>query len=177
VTRDQARALLDAATSRGAQKTLGQELDGDLELRRAVLEEGRARGVDLPDEAVAWPGKRLLRLARGREAAARVRRNPIARDEAFRCAACGVDVPAHGRSARDHCPACLCSLHVDVVPGDRASGCGGILDAVDVELRGTRGAVLIYRCRACGAEKRNQALLDGEPPDDWARIVALAADR
>lgn len=169
---DRARELLAGATSRGAIKRLALELDRDPALKRAVLVEGRARGVELPDEAVDWPAKKLLRLARGREAEARVRTNPVMRDEAFTCAHCGLAVPTHGRTARDHCPRCLRSLHVDVVPGDRAAGCGGILDPVACDRRGADW-VIRYRCRVCGADRTNRALLDGDPPDDWEAVVAL----
>ncbi len=168
-----AAELLAAATSRGAIKRLAAELDADAGLRRAVLLEGRARGVELPDEAVDWPAKKLLRLARGREAESRVRGNPIRRDEAFVCAHCGLEVPAHGRTARDHCPSCLRSLHVDVVPGDRAADCGGVLDPVGVDRRG-EDWVIQYRCRVCGGARTNRALLDGDPPDDWQAVVALS---
>ncbi len=167
-----ARALLDAARSRGEVKRLGKWLDGELgaQLRPAVMIEGRRRGAELPDDAVEWAGKKLIRVARAHQAAARERSNPIRRDEAFSCAHCHAEVPAHGRTARDHCPHCLRSLHVDVVPGDRAAHCGGILDPVAYHRRGD-DVMLTYRCRSCGAERKNRALLDGEPPDSWAAIL------
>lgn len=173
--RQRAKEMLDQRGGRGASKRLAQALDDEPDLRRAVLEEGRARGAALPDEAVDWPGKRLLRLARAREPDARIRSNPIHRDEAFACAHCGRAVEPHGRTARDHCPWCLRSLHVDVIPGDRAAGCGGILDPISVEIRGDR-TILRYRCRVCGASRTNQAILDGEVPDDWEAIVRLSAE-
>ena len=167
--------LLAQARSRGEIKRLGAWLDaeGDPALRQAILAEGRARGAELPDEAVDWPGKRLIRAALAREEAARIASNPTARDEAFSCAHCGFEVPPHGRTARDHCPRCLRSLHVDVVPGDRAADCGGILDPIGLEVRG--GDVrLRFRCRTCGAAKVNRALTDGEVPDD-PRALALVS--
>ncbi len=173
-----AAALLAQAddASRGAVKRLAAWLDthGDAPLRQALVALGRRRGAEIPDEAVDWPGKRLLRLCRGHEAASRTRTNPIMRDEDFTCAHCGAEVPAHGRTARDHCPHCLRSLHVDVVPGDREAACGGLLDPIGVSLRGGH-PVLTYRCRRCGAIKVNRAVLDGDPPDDWSRIAALSA--
>ena len=47
--------------------------------------------------------------------------------EVFTCKNCGrVVVPeGAGSTHRNHCPNCLCSLHVDEEPGDRASSCGG----------------------------------------------------
>jgi predicted RNA-binding Zn-ribbon protein involved in translation (DUF1610 family) len=167
VEREQARALLASAHCRGDFKRLGAQLDaeGTAELRRALVLEGRARGAELPDEAADWPGKRLLRLALAREAASRVVGTPTRLDEPFRCVHCGYEVPAHGRTARNHCPRCLRSLHVDVVPGDRAADCGGILEPVGLMLRAGE-AVIQFRCRRCGAERVNRALRDGEVPDD-----------
>ncbi|MEZ4319130.1 MAG: RNHCP domain-containing protein [Myxococcota bacterium] len=168
--------MIAAASSRGAQKRLGAELDGaDPSLKHAVADLARSRGVDLPDDAHEWPGKKLLRRAQGLEDASQVRRNPIRRDEAFTCVACHAEVPAHGRSARDHCPFCLSGLHVDGdVPGDRASECGGVLVAVRVHREKGRW-ILEYRCERCSAVRRNQVLLDGDPPDDWAKVSALAS--
>lgn len=173
--RERARALLDATGGRGALKRLAAALDTDRALRRAVIEEGRRRGADLPEEALDWPSKRLLRRARAREEEARARTNPVHRDEAFVCVECGAEVPPHGRTARDHCPFCLRSVHVDVIPGDRAAGCGGVLDPVGVELRGGR-VILRYRCRRCGAERVNQAILDGDLPDDWEAVVGISSE-
>lgn len=173
---ERARALLDEASrcSRGQLKRLAATLDREPGLRAAVVGEGRRRGAQLPDEALTWPAKKLLRLALAREEGARVRTNPIMRDEAFTCAHCGHEVPPMGRTARDHCPRCLRSLHVDVVPGDRAADCGGILDPVRAEQRHGQW-VLHYRCRTCGADRVNRALLDGEEPDDWGELGRLAA--
>ena len=173
MSRERARALLDTCQSRGDIKRVAALVERDDALRASFLLEARARGVDLPDEAADWPAKRLVRRARGREAAARVRSNPVHRDESFVCVACEARVPPHGRTARDHCPHCLASLHVDVVPGDRAADCGGVLRATHVEQR--NGAwVLHYRCGRCGAARTNRALLDGETPDRWEVIVALS---
>lgn len=167
-----AEELLDAATSRGAIKRLAAQIDREPALREELIAVARARGIELGPDATAWSSKRLLRRARGREAEARIRSNPIARDEDFTCAHCEAAVPAHGRTARDHCPHCLRSLHVDVVPGDRAARCSGILDPVGVERRGAR-TMIHYRCRSCGHEGVNQALVDGDPPDDWDQVIAL----
>lgn len=170
---DQATALLDACRTRADIKRLAAKVEGDPGLRAAVIDVAHKRGVELPPEALDWPAKRLLRRARGLEAVSRVRRNPIRRDEGFTCVVCGTEVPPHGRTARDHCPRCLASLHVDVVPGDRAEDCGGVLEAVAVEPRGTDW-IVSYRCSRCGASRVNRALLDGDPPDRWEAIVALS---
>lgn len=154
--------LAGAEAGRAAQKRLGAALDADPALRAELCALARSRGVALPEEAEGWPGKRLLRLALGRAEQAQVRRNPIRRDEAFACAACGAAVPPGGARVRDHCPRCLCSMHVDEVPGDRASTCGGLLRPV----RATHEAgewVLGYRCERCAAERRCRAHPDDDP--------------
>lgn len=169
-----ARSLLDSATRRGLIKRLATALDDDPELRLAVIAEGNRRGADLPEEAASWPSARLLRRARGLETESRVRTNPIRRDEGFTCLHCGALVPPVGRTARDHCPRCLRSLHVDVIPGDRASACGGLMDPVGAELVAGE-TVLLYRCRSCGASHRVRAIVDGTEPDDWEQVVKTSA--
>ena len=166
-----AASLVAQAASRAAQKRLGRVLDdGPPALRQAVVLVARQRGVDLPDEAASWPGKRLLRRAQGREDGARVRTNPIRVDEAFTCGACGAEVSPGGGRVRDHCPRCLTSRHVDVVPGDRAAGCGALLPAVGLEVLGG-DAVLRFACSACDHTIRVRA----HPDDDPAALAALSA--
>lgn len=171
-----ARELLDQADTRGEVKRLAELLEQDDELRAAVLAAGRARGADLPDDALDWPARKLLRRARARDAEAQRRTNPIRRDESFTCVHCGHDVGPLRRTDRDHCPRCLRSLHVDVVPGDRANACGGVLDPVGVEIRG-KDTVLRYRCRRCGATHRVRAVLDGPDADEWEAVVAVSAQQ
>ncbi|MEM6925848.1 MAG: RNHCP domain-containing protein [Myxococcota bacterium] len=171
---DRARALLEAARTRGDIRRLAAQLDADPALRRAVIAEGRRRGVDFGDDVSGFSAKRVLRLARGREATSRARHNPIARDEGFVCEHCAESVPPHGRTARNHCPHCLRSKHVDEVPGDRASACGGLMDPVSVELVAGH-PVLHQRCRLCGHEGRVRAVLDGVPPDRWSVIAELSS--
>lgn len=159
-----------ALRSRGDLKRWGAWLDGDGRMLRPVLE-ARVRAAG-HDDVEGMPGKKLLRLALDRSAGAQVLGTPVARDEAFRCGTCGRDVPAGGRRPRDHCPACLHSRHVDVVPGDRAADCGGDLVPVGVD-RAAKGWMLRYRCARCGAERRNRVLDDLDPPDDPAVVRAL----
>lgn len=170
-------ATLLAAESRGEVRRLGEWLDGEGRGQRAALVAAAvARGVVLPEEWEELPGKKLLRLCLARADEAQVRTNPIALDEAFTCAVCGAEVPAGGRRPRDHCPFCLRSLHVDVVPGDRAAGCGGVLEPIAVVRTGS-GADLEYRCARCGAARRNRVLDDVVPPDDPAALRVVAAGR
>jgi hypothetical protein len=171
-----AEALVDAAKGTKEIKALGAWLDesGDVALRGAILELAAKREVELPEDAVDWPGKKLIRRARGREASSQVRTTPIARDEDFACLFCRREVPRHGRTARDHCPFCLRSLHVDDVPGDRANPCSGRMDPFEVVLR-DREIVLRYQCSRCRVEKQVRAVLDGDVPDDWDALCKLSA--
>lgn len=138
---------LEAVRSRGDVKALGARVDADPSLREQVFELAARRGTELDRE---WNGKRLVRALLARQEDARERRNPVRRDTAFRCTHCGRAVDAGGARVRDHCPWCLRGLHVDRVPGDRASDCGGVLDPVAFELKGRAGVVITFRCRKCG---------------------------
>ncbi|MDP2309260.1 MAG: RNHCP domain-containing protein [Pseudomonadota bacterium] len=137
-------ARLAALRTRGEIKDLAAEVERDAALRGELVELATARGLVVePDDSA----KRLVRALLGRADAAQVRKNPIHRDDAFTCAHCGAAVSPGGAPVRDHCPRCLRGLHVDVVPGDRAASCGGVLDPIAFERRPE--VVIRYRCRRC----------------------------
>ena len=92
-------------------------------------------------------------------------------DSGFVCAVCGAEVPPLGYSSRDHCPACLSSLHVDVLPGDRAEGCLGVLAPVSAAPSAKKGFIITYKCARCGALRRNAAARD----DDGALLIELTS--
>lgn len=100
-------------------------------------------------------------------------------NEAFVCAHCGALVsPLQNGSVRNHCPACLWSVHVDVFPGDRASDCGGLLRPVGVEYsaKKKKGWVILHRCEKCGYEGKNKAALDDPAQSDsYDEIVRLSS--
>lgn len=89
------------------------------------------------------------------------------RKEDFLCAHCGVFVVGNGYT--DHCPACLWSRHVDINPGDRAQSCGGMMEPVWAERKGT-GYRIYYRCQKCLAPHRVKAT---EADDPSALLKAL----
>jgi DNA-directed RNA polymerase subunit RPC12/RpoP len=91
-------------------------------------------------------------------------------DEGFVCAVCGADVPPLHKTARDHCPNCLCSLHVDINPGDRAADCGGILSPVGIK-NGKKGIQIVYKCQICGMSKVN-IMADDDNYDFVCRLSA-----
>ncbi len=81
-------------------------------------------------------------------------------DEEFICHHCGKHVSALGYSCRNHCPYCLHSKHVDINPGDRQEECHGDLVPIAVELDSKKGYVIVFRCKKCGAIRRNKAAND-----------------
>ena len=90
--------------------------------------------------------------------------------ENFTCEHCGAEVEGNGFT--NHCPACLFSKHVDENPGDRAAGCGGMMEPIAVEQ--ARGRyVIVHRCLKCGEVKRNKS----SPGDSSRALVEVARRR
>ncbi len=92
-------------------------------------------------------------------------------DNSFICQNCGFEVPTLKYTSRNHCPKCLASLHLDINPGDRASECHGIMDAVSSEPDTKKDFVIVHKCRKCGAIKRNKSASD----DDRMKLIDLTA--
>ena len=82
------------------------------------------------------------------------------RDEEFICENCGKKVSKLGYTSRDHCPYCLYSKHVDIMPGDREEDCKGLLKPIRVELDSKKGYMIIYKCEKCGTLRKNKAAED-----------------
>ena len=107
-------------------------------------------------------------------------------DSGFVCAHCGFHVLPLGRTSRNHCPKCLYSLHVDLLPGDRSCHCGGLMRPVRVEPDAKKGFVITHVCEACGHIGRNKAArregvagdkeLAAEQYDDWELLVSYTVD-
>ncbi len=108
-----------------------------------------------------------------------MRKNFIGKgNDAFVCAQCNSSVePLTSGSYRNHCPRCLFSKHVDVVPGDRLASCGGLMEPVNVEYASKKGWMVMHRCMACGFARPNKAALRDVQPDDFSRIIALASSQ
>jgi rubrerythrin len=93
-------------------------------------------------------------------------------DEGFVCSVCGFSVEPLKKTARDHCPRCLCSLHLDINPGDRSADCGGVLRPVGV-VNGKKALQIEYKCEKCGEIKRNKTA----PDDDFDKICEISAKK
>ena len=57
-------------------------------------------------------------------------------DEKFICENCGYEVDKLNYTARDHCPNCLWSKHVDINPGDRLNDCKTQYSFADISRAG-----------------------------------------
>ena len=86
----------------------------------------------------------------------------IKNDNGFVCRNCGREVDPLRYTSRDHCPYCLYSIHIDIVPGDRACRCLGSLVPFAVEPSAKKGYVILYRCDKCGEIKRNKSADDDD---------------
>lgn len=94
------------------------------------------------------------------------------KDENFVCDNCGYTVEKLGYTARDHCPRCLYSKHVDVLPGDRKNSCLGLLEPTGIE-KFKNSYKIIYKCQKCGQEHKNVTAND----DDVDLIIYLSIQK
>lgn len=80
-------------------------------------------------------------------------------NESFICEFCGKDVIKSDYTARDHCPHCLYSKHVDINPGDRMNECKGLLKPISIE-KFKESFKIIYKCEKCNELHKNIMLKD-----------------
>ena len=90
-------------------------------------------------------------------------------DEAFLCDYCHQKVEKLGYTARDHCPYCLYSKHVDILPGDRQNDCHGLLKPIGIE-KYKNTYKIIYKCLKCHQLHKNICAND----DDFDKIIFLS---
>lgn len=93
-------------------------------------------------------------------------------NEAFICENCNKEVIKADKTARDHCPHCLYSKHVDINPGDRANKCQGLLKPISVE-KFKNTYKIIYKCEKCNIMHKNIMALD----DNMDLIIELSIQR
>ena len=96
-------------------------------------------------------------------------KNFTMRDEEFICENCGQQVLPLRYTARDHCPHCLYSKHVDIMPGDRANPCKGLLKPVGIE-KFKDTYKIIYKCTKCNELHKNIMAND----DNYDLIIELS---
>ncbi len=91
------------------------------------------------------------------------------RDESFTCENCHEEVKPLGYTARDHCPYCLYSKHVDINPGDRLNPCKGLLEPIGLEKYKDTYKIL-YKCKKCHKEHKNILATD----DDMNKVIEIS---
>ncbi len=91
------------------------------------------------------------------------------KDENFICEKCNRSVKKLKYTARDHCPYCLYSKHVDINPGDRLNTCKGMLKPVKIE-KFKNTYKIIYKCEKCKSLHKNIMAND----DDMDLIIELS---
>ena len=93
----------------------------------------------------------------------------------FVCGHCGRKVaPASNGNYRNHCPFCLASKHVDVVPGDRMNACRGLMKPVRLRQKSGKGFQIVHRCLRCGFERANRVAENTIQPDNVERLIELS---
>lgn len=80
-------------------------------------------------------------------------RNFIKNKEDFICEHCGFAVQGTGYT--NHCPECFWSKHVDIVPGDRAQVCKGIMKPISVQ-GSTNKMTITHKCTVCNFVRNNK---------------------
>ena len=91
------------------------------------------------------------------------------KDETFTCSNCGHTVDKLNYTARDHCPSCLYSKHVDIMPGDRMNQCKGLMMPIGIE-KYKNTYKIIYKCLKCHEIHKNIMAHD----DNYDLIVKLS---
>ena len=95
----------------------------------------------------------------------------IMKDEEFICENCQKKVEKLNYTARDHCPYCLYSKHVDINPGDRQNNCLGLLEPISIE-KYKNTYKIIYKCTKCHERHKNIMAND----DDFSKIIELSSN-
>ena len=93
-------------------------------------------------------------------------------DEKFICENCSKKVNKLEYTARDHCPHCLYSKHVDINPGDRLNPCKGLLKPVGIE-KFKSTYKIIYKCEKCNELHKNIKAED----DNFDIIIDLSIQK
>jgi DNA-directed RNA polymerase subunit RPC12/RpoP len=92
----------------------------------------------------------------------------------FICEHCGkIVLPLSNGSYRNHCPFCLYSKHVDILPGDRQSQCGGLMEPISLKYKSAKGYQIIHRCLKCGQQSVNKTAENTVQPDNTEALIKL----
>lgn len=91
-------------------------------------------------------------------------------NEPFTCEKCDMFVEKLSNgSFRNHCPYCLHSKHVDIIPGDRLEICMGLMGPIGIEKHSQKGWMIVHKCQMCSKICRNKTA----PEDNVELLVQL----
>lgn len=93
-------------------------------------------------------------------------------EEEFICENCNQLVKKLNYTARDHCPFCLYSKHVDIMPGDRKNPCKGLLKPIDIE-KFKDTYKIVYQCTKCKKNHKNIMAKD----DNLDLIIQISSNK
>jgi len=87
----------------------------------------------------------------------------------FLCENCWKKISKHGEgSARNHCPFCLYSKHLDdKFPWDRASNCHWLMKPIWIDYKKNKWNMIKHKCAKCGKEMLNKVA----PDDDFLEFI------
>ena len=90
-------------------------------------------------------------------------------NETFTCGNCWKEIEIHPEwSARNHCPNCLYSKHLDKdFPGDRKSDCEWLMAPVDMDYKKNKWNMIKHKCIKCWKGILNKVA----PDDDFLEFV------
>lgn len=96
-------------------------------------------------------------------------------NETFICENCRKFVEKHPEwSARNHCPFCLASKHLDKdFPGDRLSECMGLMVPSGIDHKKNKWWMVKHKCKKCRKEILNKVAPDDNYLDFIKKLQTL----
>src|SRR5471030_234974 len=92
----------------------------------------------------------------------------------FTCENCNENIhPVTNGRYRSHCPFCLYSVHLDIVPGDRKSSCRGLMKPVSLTYKSKKGWQIVHICLKCGVRSVCRIAMDTTQADNVERVAGL----
>lgn len=90
-------------------------------------------------------------------------------NENFKCENCSQEIIKHPEwSARNHCPFCLYSKHLDKdFPWDRMSECLWLMQPIDIDYKKNKWNMIKHKCVKCSKEILNKIA----PDDDFLSFI------
>ena len=92
----------------------------------------------------------------------------------FICENCNEEIlPVTNGRYRNHCPFCLYSVHLDIVPGDRKSPCKALMKPAQLSYKSKKGWQIMHVCLKCGIQKACRIATDTAQPDSYKKLALL----